>query len=66
MRLTPTLFRHKDVLYLIIREIPVDRFRGNMDALKACRDWLEADHVLKHRHNFLFVEEIPAIDFSEQ
>ena len=65
MRLTPTLFNHKDELYLVIRAIPEDRFQGNMEALKACRDWLDAEHVLRYQGKYLFVEEIKTLDFSE-
>ena len=65
MRLRPTLFQHKDTLYIVIRALPVDRFRDNMDLVKGCRDWLEADHVLKHQGNFLFVEEIKSLEILE-
>ena len=62
MRLRPTLIQHKDDLYMVLRSIPIDRFKDNLEIVKACRDWLEADHVLKLKGNFLFVEEIKDLE----
>ena len=65
MRLKPTLFRHKDELFIILREIAVDKFHNNMALVKECRNWLDADHVLKYQGNFLFVEEIKILKILE-
>ena len=65
MRLAPTLFHHKDELFIVLRVISIDKFRGNMELLKECRDWLDADHVLKYQGNYLFVEEIKSLEILE-
>jgi hypothetical protein len=42
--------------------MPVKRFKDNLKAVQACRDWLGADHVLKLKGDFLFVEEIKDLE----
>ena len=62
MRLRPTLFRHNNELYIILRAMPVEKFKNNMKIVKACKEWLDADHVLKYKGDFLFVEEIKELE----
>jgi hypothetical protein len=57
------LFQHQDKLYLILRNIPCHNFfykdgSLNQGLLRAWREWLGADHILKQNERFLFVETI--------
>jgi hypothetical protein len=60
------LYKHNDKLYLVIRTIPEHNFHNkdgslNMKVLKAWRDHLGGDHVLKNNNNYLIVETIQEI-----
>ena len=53
------LFNHQGKHYRILREIPFINFdKGGMDKIKAWRDFLGADHVLKSRTHYMFCETI--------
>jgi hypothetical protein len=57
------LFKFNDKLYVIIRAIAFHNFENkdgsiNMDVLKAWRDHLGCDHVLRHNEQFLLVQTI--------
>jgi len=63
------LFKHNDKLYLILRDIASHNFENkdgslNMDVLKAWRDYLGGDHVLKHNNRYLIVETIQDIEYE--
>jgi len=52
-------------LYQLIRTISVDQVNGNMDGLKAWRDYLACDHVLRHGNKFLMVRFVDDIEWEE-
>ena len=56
-------FRHNDMLYLVLQEIPESKINDkkgdpNLELLKAWRDWRGADHVLRLSHSYLLCETI--------
>jgi hypothetical protein len=64
------LFKHGDLLYLINRVMPLHQFHDktgvfNNEKMKAWKEWLNCDHVLKHNEMYLFVETIPEHEFEE-
>ena len=52
-------------LYQLVRTIKVAQVNGNMEGLKAWRDYLNCDHVLKHNDLFLMVRFIEDIEWEE-
>ena len=53
------LYKHHDILYVVLREIRLTRFEGmDMEVVKEFRDFLGADHVLRTQTHFLFCETI--------
>lgn len=64
------LYKHNDTYYKILREMPSHNFMDKkgvvqMELLKAWRDWIGADHVLRVQNSYLMCETIPEIDFEE-
>lgn len=64
------LYKHNDTYYKILRDMPSHNFMDKngtvqMEILKAWRDWLGADHVLRMQDRYLMCETIPEIDFEE-
>jgi len=64
------LYKHNDTYYKILRDMPSHNFMDKkgvvqMEILKAWRDWLGADHVLRVQDRYLMCETIPEIDFEE-
>ena len=60
-------FRHNDMLYLVIQEIPESKINDkkgdpNLELLKAWRDWRGADHVLRLSHSYLLCETIEDVE----
>jgi hypothetical protein len=63
------LFKHNDKLYLILRDMAFHNFENkdgsiNMEVLKAWRDYLGGDHVLKQHDRFLIVQTIQEIEYE--
>ena len=64
-------YQHGDKLYIIKREIPTHNFQQkgtnhiNMEFVKAWRDWLGVDHVLRTQTHFLFVVNVDEVEFEE-
>jgi hypothetical protein len=63
------LYKHGDKLYLVIRNIPEHNFKNkdgtiNLEVLKAWRDYLGGDHVLKDNDRYLIVETIQEIEYE--
>ena len=57
------LFKHNDKLYVVIRNMATHNFENkngsiNMEVLKAWRDHLGCDHVLRHNDHYLLVQTI--------
>jgi hypothetical protein len=57
------LFKFNDKLYVIIRSMAFHNFENkdgsiNMEVLKAWRDHLGCDHVLRHNEQYLLVQTI--------
>ena len=63
-------YNHQDKLYLILQEVPevkVNDKKGkpNLDLLKAWRDWVGANHVLRVSHSYLLCETVQELEFEE-
>jgi hypothetical protein len=57
------LFKFNDKLYVIVRDMATHNFENsngsiNMEVLKAWRDHLGCDHVLRHNDRYLLVQTI--------
>lgn len=57
------LFKHNDKLYVVIRAMAFHNFENkngsiNMEVLKAWRDYMGCDHVLRHNDRYLLVQTI--------
>tara|TARA_R110000796_G_scaffold109556_2_gene220973 strand:+ start:48 stop:281 length:234 start_codon:yes stop_codon:yes gene_type:complete len=65
------LYKHGDRLFQIKREIPLHNFQRkgtnhlDMEYVKAWRDWLGAEHVLRTQTHFLFVMRVDDVEFEE-
>ena len=65
------LYKHGDRLFQIKREIPLHNFQRkgtnhlDMEYVKAWRDWLGAEHVLRTQTTFLFVMRVDDVEFEE-
>lgn len=44
--------------YQLVREIKVEQVMGNMEGLKAWRDLLYCDHVIKYQGKYLMVRRV--------
>ena len=51
-------------MYVLVRRIKIDQVNGNMEGLKAWRDMLHCDHVLKHQEWFLMVKFVDDISYE--
>lgn len=64
-----SLYKHGDKLYQVKREIPHHNFikdnQTSLEYVKAWRDWLGVDHVLKTQTHFLFVMNVDDVEFEE-
>lgn len=52
--------------YQLVRDINVEQVMGNMDALKAWRDMLHCDHVLKYQGKYLMVRRVLDAEIIEE
>jgi len=52
--------------YQLVREIKVEQVMGNMDGLKAWRDMLNCDHVLKYQGKYLMVRRVLDAEIVEE
>ena len=65
------LYEHGGRLFIIKREIPLHNFQRkgtnhlDMEYVKAWRDWLGAEHVLRTQTHFLFVMRVDDVEFEE-
>lgn len=64
------LYQHNGKAYIIYDKISIGTFQIdtnllNMDKVKAVRDWLGADHVLRDNTHFLFCETIQDVEWEE-
>lgn len=54
------MYYHNNEPYVLKRTIPLHNFTHNgvvkMELVKAWRDWLDCNHVLRNQTHFLFVE----------
>ena len=58
------LVKFNDTWYQLVRSVKVSQVGENMDGLKAWRDYLNCDHVLRNGDHYLmvrFVEEAKII-----
>lgn len=59
------LIQFNDKYYQLVRTIKVEQVGDNMDGLKAWRDYLHCDHVLKHNDHFLMVRFVDDVEWEE-
>ncbi len=52
-------------MYELVRSIRVEQVNGNMEGLRAWRDKLGCDHVLRHQDHFLMVRFVDDIEGEE-
>jgi hypothetical protein len=52
--------------YQLVRQIDVEQVMGNMDGLKAWRDMLQCDHVLKYQGKYLMVRRVLDAEIIEE
>lgn len=52
-------------MFQVVRTIKAEQVNGNMEGLKAWRDYLHCDHVLKHNDMFLMVRFVDDIEWEE-
>jgi hypothetical protein len=58
------LVEFNGVLYVLVRKIKVEQVKNNMEGLKAWRDMLHCDHVLKHQDWYLMVRFVDDISYE--
>ena len=52
-------------MYELVRSIKVEQVNGNMEGLRAWRDKLGCDHVLRHQDHFLMVRFVDDVEWEE-
>lgn len=52
-------------MYQLVRTIKQEQVGTNMEGLKAWRDYLHCDHVLKHNGYYLMVRYVDDIEWEE-
>lgn len=52
--------------YQLVRQIKVEQVMGNMEGLKAWRDMLHCDHVLKFDGKYLMVRRVLDAEIIEE
>jgi hypothetical protein len=52
-------------MYELVRTIKVEQVNSNMEGLRAWRDKLGCDHVLRHQDHFLMVRFVDDIEWEE-
>jgi len=52
------LIKLRGEYFQLVRSISVDQVKDNMEGLKAWRDRLNCDHVLKHENRYLMVRKV--------
>jgi len=55
-----------DSYYQVVRSIRVDQVKENMEALRAWRDLLFCDHVLKYQGDYLMVRKVEDAEIIEK
>ena len=51
-------------MYVLVRTISLSQVNGNMEGLKAWRDALHCDHVLKEGSTYLMVRYVDDIEYE--
>jgi len=63
------LYKHGEKLFQIKRKIPLHNFikdgQTSLEFVKAWRDWLGAEHVLRTQTHYLFVMNVDDVEFEE-
>jgi hypothetical protein len=52
-------------MYQLVRTIKQEQVGTNMEGLKAWRDYLHCDHVLRHNDHYLMVRYVDDIEWEE-
>ena len=52
--------------YQLVREIKIEQVNNNMDGLKAWRDMLKCDHVLRYQEKYLMVRKVLDAEIIEE
>ena len=58
------LIEFNGIMYQLVRKIKVEQVNGNMEGLKAWRDMLHCDHVLRNGNWYLMVRFVDDITFE--
>ena len=63
-------YTHNEKLFLVLKEVHENKVKNkdgspNLDFLKAWRDWIGADHVLRVSHSYLLCEIVQELEFEE-
>ena len=63
-------YTHNDKLFLVLKEVHENKVKDkdgspNLEFLKAWRDWIGADHVLRVSHSYLLCETVQELEFEE-
>ena len=59
------LVEFNGTMYVLVRTIKESQVNNNMEGLKAWRDKLNCDHVIKHDGHFLMVRTVEDIKWEE-
>ena len=52
--------------YQLVRQIKVEQVNGNMEGLKAWRDMLKCNHVLKYQGEYLMVRTVDDVEIIKE
>ena len=63
-------YTHNEKLFLVLKEVHENKVKDkdgspNLEFLKAWRDWIGADHVLRVSHSYLLCETVQELEFEE-
>ena len=63
-------YTHNEKLFLVLKEVHENKVKNkdgspNLDFLKAWRDWIGADHVLRLANHYLLCETIQDLEYEE-
>ena len=63
-------YTHNEKLFLVLKEVHENKVKNkdgspNLEFLKAWRDWIGADHVLRVSHSYLLCETVQELEFEE-
>jgi len=66
-----SVYKHNDTAYIPLSQVAVTKFihkdgeQPDMEYVKAYRDWVGADHVLRTQSHFMFCETIQDAEWED-